>query len=103
MDKKDAARMIALAKEGKQISKIVEEDFPQYDYWEVYSVVTLAGEASAQGTMKKISNRLLKLKKVVPAEYHDLVEETRSLIRALYVGYREDHKKLDGIRKTLRL
>jgi hypothetical protein len=100
VDQRDSARMIQLAREGKQISRIVEEDFPQYDYWEVYWEVNLAGESSAQGTMKKISNRLLKLRNT---KNQDLVDETRELIRALYTRYREDHKKLDAIRKTLGL
>ncbi|MBI2858246.1 MAG: hypothetical protein HYX90_04130 [Chloroflexi bacterium] len=36
ISKKDAERMINLAKEGKKIPAIVEEDFPQYDYWDVF-------------------------------------------------------------------
>ena len=34
--KADSQKMRRLAQEGKQISKIVAEDFPKLDYWDVY-------------------------------------------------------------------
>jgi len=37
--RRDVARMKNLVREGKQITRIVEDDFPQYDYWDVYSKV----------------------------------------------------------------
>ncbi|MBT2761263.1 hypothetical protein [Paenibacillus sp. ISL-20] len=36
MDKKDSEIMVRLAKKGKHISKIWAEDFPVYDYWDIY-------------------------------------------------------------------
>ena len=42
ISKKDAKKIITLAKEGKKITAIAEEDFPQYDYWDIYSALALA-------------------------------------------------------------
>ena len=33
IDKRDVNKIKALVEEEKQISKMAEEDFPQYDYW----------------------------------------------------------------------
>jgi hypothetical protein len=44
IEKSDSKKMQRLAQEGKTISKIVAEDFPQLDYWEVYFEVYGSGE-----------------------------------------------------------
>ena len=50
--------MRRLAQEGKQITKIVAEDFPNLDYWEVYLEVYSAGERSSRGIKRMITTRL---------------------------------------------
>jgi Asp-tRNA(Asn)/Glu-tRNA(Gln) amidotransferase B subunit len=100
--KKDAAKMLRLAKEGKQISRIVAENFKkEYDYWDVYSVVYGAGDQSAQGVKWMITNRLGQLAKANKADRESLVEELSELIMYVYENYKSNQKKLDNIRKIL--
>ncbi|MDX8289133.1 hypothetical protein SLL00_04990 [Metabacillus indicus] len=56
-DKRDIEKIIKLAREGKQISRIWEEYFPHYDYWDIYFEIHEAGEKSALGTKRKITHR----------------------------------------------
>jgi len=99
--KKDANRMKNLAREGKQISKISAEDFPEYDYWDVYSEVYGAGEQSAQGVKWMITNRLNQLVAANSRDKQDIIDELNELIWYLYENYRSNQKKLDNIRQIL--
>ncbi len=54
----DSEKMQRLAQEGKQISKIVDEDFPGLDYFDVYFEVYNSGGQSSLGIKKTITNRL---------------------------------------------
>ncbi|MCC2463018.1 hypothetical protein LKL90_21845 [Bacillus mobilis] len=93
--------MIKLAREGKQISKIWEEDFPQYDYWDIYMEIHEAGEKSALGTRKKITYRLNKLQTATKREREDIILEIQDLVEHLYVRYKESQKKLQEIRNVI--
>ncbi|HDR4423662.1 TPA: hypothetical protein QCP59_004529 [Bacillus cereus] len=101
MDSRDVEKMIKLAREGKQISKIWEEDFPQYDYWDIYMEIHEAGEKSALGTRKKITYRLNKLQTATKREREDIILEIQDLVEHLYVRYKESQKKLQEIRTVI--
>ncbi|MCU5435107.1 hypothetical protein OCF16_18850 [Bacillus mobilis] len=101
IDSRDIEKMIKLAREGKQISKIWEEDFPQYDYWDIYMEIHEAGEKSALGTRKKITYRLNKLQTATKREREDIILEIQDLVEHLYVRYKESQKKLQEIRNVI--
>lgn len=56
--KRDSDEMIRLAQEGKMISKIVSENYPQYTYEQVRNTVYNSGQRSPLGTKRMITNRL---------------------------------------------
>lgn len=101
ISRRDADRMKNLVREGKQISRIVEEDFSQYDYWDVYSKVYGSGEQSAQGVKWIITNRLNQLTSVDAQERQGIVDEVSELVWYLYKNYKTSQRKLDTIRKAL--
>lgn len=101
MDKRDSGKMVQLAREGKQISKIWEEDFPQYDYWDVYVEVYGSGEKSSLGTKRMITNRLNKLSSLPKREQDELIQEIDELVCHLYNRYKESQQKLDDIRGVI--
>lgn len=101
ISKKDASKMKNLAREGKQISKIVLEDFPEYDYWDVYSEVYGAGEQSAQGVKWMITNRLNQLVEADSRDRQVIINELNELIWYLYDNHRRNQKKLGKIRQVL--
>ncbi|GIO06270.1 hypothetical protein J31TS6_22980 [Brevibacillus reuszeri] len=98
MDHRDSEKIIRLAREGKQISKIWEEDFPNYDYWEIYVEVHAAGERSSLGIKRMITGRLNKLQTVNGTEREEIIQEIDDLVSHLYSRYKESQKKLDEIR-----
>lgn len=80
MDQRDSEKIIRLAREGKQISKIWEEDFPNYDYWEIYVEVHAAGERSSLGIKRMITGRLNKLQTAKKMKFYAdffFMEDTR--------------------------
>ena len=97
----DRDKIVRLAQEGKQISKIVDEDFRDLDYWEVYWVAIQGGQPSGQGVKKKISNRLKALASANKKERDELIVEIADLVSHLYTNYRINSQKLDKIRKAL--
>lgn len=101
MDERDSKKIIQLAREGKEISKICEEDFPQYDYWDVYFEVIVAGEKSSVGVKRMITNRLKKITSVPKDEQVELIDEINHLISHLYDRYKESQIKLDKIRNVI--
>lgn len=101
MDKRDSEKMIQLAREGKKISKILDEDFPGYEYWDIYCEVYGAGEKSSLGAKRMITNRLKKLTSLPKKEQDKLVEEIDELLCYLYARYKESHPKLDYIRTVI--
>ncbi len=100
MDIRDSEKIIQLAREGKQISKIWSEDFPQYGYWEIYVEVYGSGEKSSVGAKRMITNRLNKLA-TLPQNEQDLIKEINYLVCYLYDRYRESQQKLDDIRAAI--
>lgn len=101
MDKRDSEKIIQLAREGKQISKIWDEDFPNYDYWEIYVEVYGAGEKSSVGTKRMITNRLNKLSSLPQKEQDEVIKEIDELVWHLYSRYKESQHKLDEIRAVI--
>ena len=93
--------MVRLAKEGKQISKIQQEDFPEYSYEDVYIEVYGEGEQSSRGVKSMMTARLNKLASLPPDEQPAVVEEIRDLLTYLYAKHRDNQKKLDDIRKVI--
>ena len=101
ISEKDVKKMRRLAKEGKTISRIVREDFPNVDYWEVYIEVYGAGERSSRGIKRMITTRLNKLVDSTKDERRDIVRELQELVWDLYEKHKSNHAKLDKIRKVL--
>ena len=97
----DANRIKSLVREGKQITRIVDEDFPQYDYWDVYYEVHGSGEQSAQGVKWMITNRLNQLSLANTQERQSIVAEVSDLVWYLYDNYKNSQRKLASIRKVL--
>lgn len=97
----DANRIKTLVREGKRITRIVDEDFPQYDYWDVYYEVYGSGEQSAQGVKWMITNRLNQLYSANTQERQRIVAEVSDLVWYLYDNYKNSQRKLAGIRKIL--
>ena len=101
MDMRDLEKIVQLAREGKQISKIWKEDFPQYDYWEIYVEVYGADEKSSIGTKRMITNRLNKLSSLSKKEQEERIKEIDELVCYLYNRYKESQQKLDDIRGVI--
>jgi phosphoribosyl-ATP pyrophosphohydrolase len=101
IDERDITRMVQLAREGKQIKKINEEDFPEYNYWEIYEKIYGAGEKSALGVKKMITMRLNKLTTVTKKEQPEIISEIADLVEYLYVRHKESQVKLDEIRSII--
>jgi hypothetical protein len=101
MDKRDREKIVQLAREGKQISRIWEEDYPEYDYWEIYIEVYGAGEKSSLGAKRMITNRLNKLSSLPKKEQDELIKEIDELVCYLYSRYKEGQQKLDDIRGVI--
>jgi hypothetical protein len=102
MNKKDSEVMIRLAKEGKHISKIWTEDFPEYDYWDIYFEVHGAGERSSVGVKRMITARLNKLTEADDKQDRiEIIDELNELVYHLYSRYKSSQQKLDEIRSIL--
>jgi len=102
ISKSDSDKMRRLAQEGKQISTIVEEDFPSLDYWEVYFEVHNNGQRSAHGIKRMITNRLQAVATSTDkAERTVIVSELQDLVWHLYTNYKISREKLAAIRATL--
>ena len=101
MDERDSKQMIQLAREGKTISKIWEQDFPVYDYCDIYCAVYGAGEKSSLGTKRMITNRLNKLVSAKGKQRDELITEINELVLHLYTRYQEGQQKLDDIRNII--
>ncbi len=102
MNKKDKSEIQALAQEGKQISKIMEQDFPEFDYWDIYEAVYNGGGQSALGVKRTIANRLTLLVNTGKKhEREEIIEEVENLVWHLYDSLKSSQKKLQAIRKAL--
>jgi hypothetical protein len=102
MNKKDSDVIIRLTREGKHISKIWSEDFPEYDYWEIYMEAYGAGEKSSVGVKRMITARLNKLADTnSKVDREALINELHELILHLYSRYKASQQKLDDIRAII--
>jgi len=102
MDEKDAKVIRNLAKEGKKISEIMKQDFPQYPYWEIYGAVYDEGGKSALGVKRTIANRLKTLVETSrKQERSEIIDEIEDLVWHLYESLKSSQKKLDSMRKIL--
>ena len=102
MTKKDKTAIQALAQEGKQLSKIMEQDFPEFEYWEIYEAVHDGGGKSALGVKRTIANRLITLSDTrKKGERTEIIEEIEELVWHLYDSLKLSQRKLDSIRKAL--
>ncbi|WP_270406954.1 hypothetical protein [Paenibacillus timonensis] len=102
MNKKDSEEIIRLAREGKHISKIWSDHFPDYDYWEVYMEAYGAGERSSVGVKRMITARLNKLADADSKDdREELIEEINGLVLHLYTRYKASQQKLEQIRDII--
>lgn len=102
MNKKDREAIQELAHEGKQLSKIMENDFPEFEYWEIYEAVHDGGGKSALGVKRTIANRLNTLAETKKKnERAEIIEEIEELVWHLYGSLKSSQQKLEAIRKTL--
>jgi hypothetical protein len=102
MNKKDSDEIIRLAREGKHISKIWSEHYPEHDYWEVYMEAYGAGERSSVGVKRMITARLNKLTTTNSQDDREaLTNEINELVVHLYSRYRASQQKLDDIRAIM--
>lgn len=101
ISKTDSQKMRRLAKEGKQISRICTEDFPDYEYLDVYWEVYGSGGRSAQGIKRMITERLNSLVEANKAERKLIVGEIDGLVWHLYSNHKQNQQKLEKLRKIL--
>ena len=95
-------KILRLVQEGKPLSKIAEEDFPDIDYWEIWWTVWEGGERSARGVKKMITNRLNSLIEAgKKQDRQQLIDEISDLVSYLYKNHKKISEKLGKIRKTL--
>ncbi|MFT5706513.1 MAG: hypothetical protein ACI9ES_000792 [Oceanospirillaceae bacterium] len=102
MDDKQIEEIIRLASEGKQISKIWEEHFPDYDYYDVYFAAYDGGERSALGVKRMITTRLNKMADSrKSSERKEIQEELDDLVWYLYESLKTSQQKLEKIRSVI--
>ena len=100
--KKDKVAIQTLAREGKPISKIMDDDFPEFQYWEIYEIVHDGGGKSALGVKRTIANRLTELLETrKKGERQEIIEEVEELVWHLYESLKSSQRKLDAIRKVM--
>jgi len=102
VNEKDASEIQKLVREGKQISKVWEDDFPEYEYWDVYMAAYDGGERSALGVKRMITNRLNKMvESRVVGERREIMKELDDLVWHLYESLKDSQKKLEKIRAVI--
>ncbi len=101
MNEKDVSEIQRLVREGKQISKVWEDDFPEYEYWDVYMAAYDGGERSALGVKRMITNRLNRLSEAKRSEREDIIAEIDGLVWHLYESLKDSQQKLEKIRKVI--
>jgi hypothetical protein len=80
----------------------MEQDFPEYDYWEIYQAVYDEGGKSALGAKRTIANRLMTLAETKKKqERAQIIEEIEELVWHLYNSLKDSQQKLDVLRKVL--
>lgn len=102
ISKRDKQKMIRLAQEGKQISDIMKEDFPEWGYDEIYVEVYGGGQRAARGIKVAITNRLNKLVDSTKIDRRSIVKELNDLVWHLYNNHKTNQKKIKKIRDALK-
>jgi hypothetical protein len=94
--------MRELAKEGKSIRKIMDENFPELSYWDVYFEVRGDGGRGAIGIKRMITNRINALaESKILAERAEIAEELKELVWQLYQNHKTNYEKLRQIREAI--
>ncbi|MEN6411928.1 MAG: hypothetical protein ABFC84_04060 [Veillonellales bacterium] len=101
VDDKDSKKMIQLAREGKGIKEVWEEDFSNYDYWDVYWTIKNGGVTAAREIKKQITMKLNQITSESTERQKELIDEIQELIWQLYSSHKENRKKLEDIRKVI--
>ena len=102
ISKADGQKMQRLAQEGKQISKIMSEDFPDLNYWEIYLEVYSTGERSSRGIKRMITTRLNAMAaSTSKSERAAFAKELHDLVWHLYENHKINREKLAKIRAAL--
>ncbi|MCY4584175.1 MAG: hypothetical protein OXE50_15465 [Chloroflexi bacterium] len=101
MDNDHRDLIARLVGEGKQISRVCREDFPQYSYIEVYWAAYGEGARSAMGIQRTISARLSYLESADKETRQALIKEISDLVCQQYLTITKNAKKLDDIRRAL--
>lgn len=100
--KADSQKMLRLAQEGKAISKILAEDFPKLNYWDVYFEVYGAGERSSQGIKRMITTRLTAMAaSTSKSERTYMADELQGLVWHLCSNHKTNQKKNCGNKSGL--
>ena len=95
-------QILRLVQEGKSLSKIAKEDFPNIDYWEIWWTACEGGERSARGVKKMITSRLNSLIEAGrKQDRQPLIDEISDLVSYLYENHKKNSEKLGKIRKVL--
>lgn len=96
-------KICKLASEGKTCVNIQREDFPNLNWWEVRGVLEEAGTSSSLGLIREISAKLKKARQTVSKnkELSDNLSRINELAKQLYYRGKEDHNRLNRIRKAV--
>ncbi|MGL6333899.1 hypothetical protein [Aeromonas jandaei] len=93
MENRHALEIQRIVREGKRISKIMEKDFPEYEYWDIYMAAYDGGERSALGVKRMITNRLNKMVESRKSlERKEIQEELDELAWHLYESLKDSQK-----------
>ncbi len=99
INKHDLDAMNEALGNGKTISQLAEE-YPQYDYREIYWEVN---DASFLGKKRTLTNRINKLINAkTKAERQEIAEEAKEILNDLYRSLKSNSKKLVDIDRILR-
>ena len=96
-------KICKLASEGKTCINIQREDFPDLNWWEVRGGLEEAGTSSSLGLMREISAKLKKARRTISRnrQLSDDLLRVNELARQLYYRGKEDHNRLNRIRKAV--
>ena len=99
ISRRELSEMNDLVGKGMTIAQLAQ-DYPDYDYWEIYWQVN---DASFLGKKRTITNRLKKLVTCRSRpEREALAEEAQALLEELYRTLKGNSKKLIEIDRILR-
>lgn len=98
----DRDRIARLVREGRKITEVWREEFPEFDYDDVYWAAYGRGARSAQGAKKMITSRLRRARRTKGRERRaEILDEIDGLVTALYEDHKRMARKLRSIRTAL--